>query len=265
MCWERAGYAVLVLKLLSAPVTNERGPRYMELALAAIHQANFQRQPLSLGYGIHEGRVGLLLRAQQMMEDIVANPIAANYPNCYLTTIDEGEFCPSGWETWTATLELVPELFPILRHAQFEDMLNHNFADPVSGLLRAIKPDPSLTCRIEIVVSPATPRRSHQAVNYVKRLDREFFRHHHRLARYYARHITRPHRWLLAWVLGVIAWSSAEPPRTPLDTSTSRVHEREDDLQAASDKIGGHLFETQIRLTVAALPERHDEAVKRIR
>ena len=26
-------------------------------------------------------------------------------------------------------LELVPELFPILRHAQFEDMLNRNFAD----------------------------------------------------------------------------------------------------------------------------------------
>ena len=37
-------YAASVLKLLSAPATNERGPRYMEKALAAIHQANHLRQ-----------------------------------------------------------------------------------------------------------------------------------------------------------------------------------------------------------------------------
>jgi hypothetical protein len=135
---------------------------------------------------------------------------------------------------------LAPELFPILRHAQFEDMLNRNFADPINGILRAIKPDEQMQCRIEIVVSPAKPRRCHQAAHAVQRLDREFFRHHHRLAHYYARHITRRRGWWLAWL---IALTSAEPLRTPLDTSTSRLHEREDDLPAASDKIGGHLFE----------------------
>ena len=29
--------------------------------------------------------------------------------------------------------ELMPEHFPILWHAQFEDMFNHNFSDPVTG------------------------------------------------------------------------------------------------------------------------------------
>ena len=237
----------------------------MEKALASIHQANHERQPVSLFYGIHEGRVGLFLRSPQCLEEIVTNPLTAHYPNCSIATIEDAECCPPGWETWTSDLELVPELFPILRHAQFEDMLNHNFADPASGILRAIKPDEHLTCSIEIIAAPAAPSRTHQAVNCVKRLDREFFRHHHRLARYYARHITRSHGWLLAWFLGLIALTSAEPPRTPLDTSTSRVHEREDDLQAASDKIGGHLFETHIRLSVAASADRHHEAVNRIR
>jgi hypothetical protein len=43
-------YASAVLKLLTAPETNDRGPRYMERALAAIHQANHRREPITLLY-----------------------------------------------------------------------------------------------------------------------------------------------------------------------------------------------------------------------
>ena len=237
----------------------------MEKALAAIHQANHLRQPMSLEFGTHEGRVALFLRSLQSMEDFVTGPITANYPNCSITTVEQNEPCPTQWETWAAELELVPELFPILRHAQFEDMLNRNFADPINGILRAIKPDEQAQCRIEIIISPAKPRRCHQAAHVVKRLDREFFHHHHRLARYYARHITRPHGWLLAWMLGIVAWRSPEPSRTTLETSTSRLHDREDDLQAASEKVGGHLFESHIRLIVTAPAEHQREASDRIR
>ncbi len=48
-------------------------------------------------------------------------------------------------------------------------------------------------------------------------------------------------------------WSS-KPDHTELETSTSRVHEREEDLQAAAHKLGGHLYETQMRLIVEAAP-----------
>jgi hypothetical protein len=65
--------------------------------------------------------------------------------------------------------------------------------------------------------------------------------------------------------LGVIASASGEPTRTTLETSTSRQHDREDDLQAASEKVGGHLFESQIRLIVLAPAERQREASDRIR
>lgn len=125
-------YAGVVLKLISAPATNERGPRYMEKALAAIHQANYERQPMSLEYGLHEGRVALFVRSLQSLENLVIGPIAANYPNCSITTIEADTPPLHDWETWAAELELVPELFPILRHSQFEDMLNHIFADPVT-------------------------------------------------------------------------------------------------------------------------------------
>ena len=236
----------------------------MEKALAAIHQANHERWPITLEYGSQAGCVGLYVEFPDHLEEFVSGPIAANYPNCSLATV-EGEVSPPGWQTYSVELELVPELFPILRHAQFEDALNGTFADPINGILRAILPDESLRCRIEIVVRPANHRRCHRATRAVKRLDREFFHRHHELARYYARHITGRRGWFPAWCLGLLAISTPVPHRSPLDTSTSRLHDREDDLQAASDKIGGHLFETHIRLIVHAPAEQHRPAFDRIR
>lgn len=236
----------------------------MEKALAAIHQANHLREAMTLEYGTHEGRVALFIRSSPMIEALITEPITANYPNCSITTVEQPETFAEG-ETWSAELDLVPDLFPILRHAQFEDMLNHNFADPINSILRAIKPDDTIRCRIEITVAPATHRRCHHASQAVKRLDRAFFHHHHELARYYATHITRSHPGLFSRILGVIASRSAEPSRTTLDTSTSRLHDREDDLQAASEKVGGHLFESHIRLFVSCPADTRKEANDRIR
>ena len=54
------------------------------------------------------------------------------------------------WKTWSAELELPPENLPILRHAQFEDLLNGTFADPVSAILRAVKPEEGIRCSVAI-------------------------------------------------------------------------------------------------------------------
>ena len=83
------------------------------------------------------------------------------------------------------------ELSPILRHAQFEDLLNHTFADPVCSLLRAVRPHESLQCRVEINIAPASRRRCRTAREAVRLLDRSFSRAHHRLAAFFARNIVR--------------------------------------------------------------------------
>jgi len=253
-----------VLKLLTAPVTNDRGPRYMERALAAIHQAVRHGEPVTLIYAATESRVGLFLSLADHAEELVTGPIAANYPNCTLTIIERFDDAPSGWKTHFTDLELTPEIFPILRHAQFEDLLNGTFADPVSGILRAVKPDDTVQCRIEIHIAPAGQRRRKRARHAVHLLDREFFRVHFRLAEYFSEHITRPRRWLLAWLLGILARQSPHQLRPSLETSGSRLHDREEHLQAASDKIGGHLFETHIRLIVDAHPDADQLAVDRL-
>ena len=258
-------YAIPMLTLIAAPANNERGPRYMEKALAAVHQSGFRQQPITLIYGCVGGQIGLLLRCTRSQRDLVLGPIEANYPQCSISVVEEDQTPDGTNESWSVDLELVPELFPILRHSQFEDMLNHNFADPINSLLRAIKPDDQLSCRIEITIVPASHFRCHLASAAVKVLDREFFHRHHLLARFYARNITCWPGWWPAWLLGRIARTTALPGHTAIDTSTSRMHEREEDLQSASDKVGSHLFDTRIRLTVNAPPDRETEARERLR
>ena len=253
-----------MLKTLAAPITNERSPRYMERALAAIHQANHDHEPITLSYGSNEGRVALFVEFADSLDELVTSPIAASYPNCSRATVKESDTVPDGWLTWSAELELCPEFFPILRHSQFEDMLGGTFADPVSGILRAIGSDELVRCRIEIQIIPARPQRRNTAHRAVRLLDREFFRVHHRLGDYFAEHSTRPHGWFFAWLLGILARRSPHTVRTSLETSTSRQHDREERLQAAAEKIGGHLFETHIQLIVHSRLEDKQVAIGRI-
>jgi len=254
-----------LLTLLSAPATNDRGPRYMERALAAMHQAHSGSSPVMFAYGATDGLVGLFFQCEEEAEEFVIGPIAANYPNCSLTRIQQMDSCPPGWETWYADLTLTPELFPILRHAQFEDLLNGTFADPITGILRAVMPTSDVRGHVEIHIVPAIPKRQRMAVRVLRLLDREFFRHHPHLAEYYAEHSTRPWGWLRTWRLGLRARQSALPTHTSLDTSASRQHDREEDLQAAAMKIGGHLFETHIRLIAFAPSHAERLAVDRLR
>ncbi len=145
--------------LVTVPANNERGPRYMEKALAAIHQARLRR-PVTFSFGTHQGQIGLFIHCHPRDRETVLEPIIASYPQSSIVPVDELSVT-AAFESWSTDIELKPELFPILRHAQFEDTLNHNFADPVSGLLRAILPDQSLDCRIEIHVRRATRHRAH--------------------------------------------------------------------------------------------------------
>jgi hypothetical protein len=236
----------------------------MEKALAAIHQADHHRQAFSLIFSSNAGKIGLFVNCSQRIQESIVGPITANYPQCTVSQVEHVEV-DNGSDSWAVDLELVPELFPLLRHSQFEDQLNRNFADPVSSLLRAIRPDESLKCTVEIVCRPASHARCHAALRAVQRLEREFFKRHHRLARLYARNRTRGGWKWLAWGLGLLATQTLVHSHSTLETSPSRTHDREENLQAAAHKLGCHLFETQIRLIVRTTSGRRSDAVERLK
>lgn len=235
----------------------------MERVFPAIHQARLRR-PLTLHFANVERRSALLLEFDTADEPLVCPPIAAHYPNCPLTTAERLDTFHDRTTT-VLDLELSPDLFPILRFAQFEDALTRTYADPITALLRAVATEEGIHARIAITIAPARERLLRRAELAVRTLDREFFRHRHRLANWYARHALRGLGRMPAFILGLLARRTPHPPRTTIDTTTGRQHDREDDLQAVAAKIGGHLFEVRIQLIVEAMPEARNRVPERLR
>ena len=66
----------------SVPAVNDRGPQYMDQALAAIHQANPDRHALTLGFCRQEGHVGLWCECPDELRAIVVGQLYAQYPEC---------------------------------------------------------------------------------------------------------------------------------------------------------------------------------------
>jgi hypothetical protein len=254
-----------VLLRLRTPATNDRGPLYAEQAFAALHQANAQRLPLRLIFGIHADSVGLFIAAPNILQSLVETQFYANYPDCTLDRLPAGAFdATSGDETLHMDLLLVPDLFPFRRYAQFEDSLNRVTADPLMGILTTLAQlaRDGFDGRIELVVRPAGHRGPAQTRRCLHRLNHPFFRSKPRLSRFYARAAMSSKLWrrLLAKVLSLPARHAAErTEHSMLNTSASRLHEREEDLQAASDKLGRLLFEGRLRVSVSAAASRRDE------
>ncbi len=244
-------YAGAVQWLWTAPGDNERGPKYMEQALSAIHQALTPGQSVTFSYRSAEDRVGLYVQCEDDLAERVSGPLIANYPRCQLPPVDDTTANGVGHHALIVTGQLVPEVFPLLRHPQFEDQLNRAFADPIESVLRAVRPETGLDVAIEWTVTPVTHARRHAAEEAVHLLDREFFRRRPRFAEFFARTATRPGRWRSSW-LGWFARRSPIPVHTSLESSTSRLHEREEELQSAAAKVGGHLFDVRMRLVVHA-------------
>ena len=226
----------------------------MEKALAAVHQGLSPGTEFTLSYGIVSGEVTLLVRCDEPLAERIVGPILANYPQASVAeTADERSGRTRAGETeWSAALSLDPQLFPILRHGQFEDLLARRYADPIDSVLRSLHPDNRAQAHIELHVTPASVQRRRTAKRALKLLDRAFFHAHPRLAAYYTKRILSSRPWR-ARILGFIAARSATRDHgVPLDLSASRTHEREADLQAVADKLGGHLFDVRLRIRVTA-------------
>jgi hypothetical protein len=262
-----------MLIAISATADNQRGPQYMEQALAAIHQANHRRVPISFCFGQFRDTATLLCRFPNRLAAVVEGQIGAHYPNVTIERIpdetSQPRQQPQASQTWCADLWLHPDIFPIRRYSQFEDPINRNTTDPMGGILAALNTRRNDVIRplVEIIARPAWPRRVKWARKVLRHLASPFYRCHPTLARRYVAAATSRFRLPrpIAGAFGFFVRLREEPTPTPqLATSPGRTHDREEDLVAASDKLGRHLFEVHIRLAVSAPPGQEDRARGRL-
>ena len=261
-------YRIRVRWALTVPSGNERGPQYADQALAAIHQGNPDRLPFVLEICRVAGELTLACDLPDELRAVTHSQLYAAYPDAHLRAIPDEATPSPDTITITNELHLERDLFPIKRYTQFEDALNRVSAEPLTALFLSLATDrnDSLETHIAIEVRPATSRRRRQIETVLHRRASPFFRHHHRLAHWYADFATSPRRLrrVAAWTLGRLG-HGGEPHERELSTTSGRLHDREDDIQAAADKLGKHLFEVHIRLIVTAPRAGREEAESKLR
>jgi DNA helicase HerA-like ATPase len=227
----------------------------MDQALAAIHQANTRRLPIRLEVRPHAGQITLACDFPEELQSVIESQLYAQYPDCELLPMpEEREPQDAERQTWECSLHLHHGIFPIRRYPQFEDAQNRVLADPLTALFLSLEErqgSPRLVGEIELMVQPAPRLVRRRGERCLRRLASPFFRRHHRLAHLYALLAMSENVGvrIAAALLGKLDHSD-DGHAASLTTSPSRIHDREEDLQAAADKMGRLLFRTHVQIRV---------------
>lgn len=249
-------FAVLIA--IQTPADNNRGPIQAEQFLNALHGALSDRSEVTLGFGCHADRVRLFCSFEDDLQQLIEQYLLGVYTDATIERLSDEAFDPTaGFVVQTRELNLVPDLFPIRRHQQFSDEASRSTSDPLTGVLALLHSTntPLVQARIEISVRSASRSRVRLARFAVEKLASPYLRSRRSLARFYSEAVCSAssfRRWL-AWFIGIRCCGNFQIPRAdPLAISASRLHDREDHLQAAANKLGGRLFETRLRISVAS-------------
>lgn len=254
---------------------NERGPLYMEPALSGIHSLKGKSGQVNLEIGMMpNGKIGFFVRAKQAAARLTESQLYAQYPDIDIEYLDTDPFAVrEGEVVVSADLLLTdPEIFPIKRHPQFDDMLSRVNVDPIAGLTSSLAryPQPHMRGQISIMLKPLTGDYRRRALRFIPLLSRglpsvsvtytKLFTRL-QLARGWRRIVYLPLAVLMG---GFRAWpgfskflkapsltgefSSSDPEEQ--ESASMRSHDRESAAEAATDKVNRLLFTCTIRINV---------------
>ena len=227
-----------MLFALSVPADNDRGPQYMDQVLAALHQGNPHRHPVTFVFAAYAKTVRLLCRVPPQLETTLLTQLAAHYPDATIEQIP-------GRRAWRSAQHscLVRRTTPLSRHLP---------AAALRAVRRPLEPQYVRSSHVPLRgarrrPSPATPSAASRL-----RFDRPAAAAPHGLAASSRSSLTRsfvpapplpvptpPRRPVLplpvrhaALVFGTVVRREHMSP--PIQPSSARTHDREDDAQAAA-------------------------------
>ena len=134
----------------------------MEQALATLHSLRKAGGTVSLEIGNLDEKICFFARTNKEHMSMVESQVYAQYPDSDVEEVESSTFLPNDEEEiFTTHLKLdAPELFPIKRHPQFDDLLNRVTIDPLSGITATLSryAHPGMRGHISITIQPIGER-----------------------------------------------------------------------------------------------------------
>ncbi|MFA7681819.1 MAG: hypothetical protein WCX61_02195, partial [Candidatus Peribacteraceae bacterium] len=164
---------------IRAAQENERGPLYMEPAVAALHSLLGSQGDLSLEVGLGKnGKIGFFVRGSDRGVRLAESQLYAQYPDGDIEQLYEDPFTlKDGEEVVTAELTLDDaEVYPIKRHPQFDDLLTRANVDPIAGITSALAryPAPGMRAHVQVCLRPIGSSFRRRALRFLPLLGRGF-------------------------------------------------------------------------------------------
>lgn len=239
---------------------NERSPIYMEPAVAAIHSLSGDDSSVHLEIGLIDDKLGFFMRSPSEAVGLCESQLYAQYPDIDIEHLKEDPFIISEEEE-VLSMDLTlsdPEVFPIKRHPQFDDMLSRVNVDSIAGITSTLVryDQPGMRGHVQVVIKPLKTGYRRRALRFLPLLKKGFASVSARYANFFTKvQLSRGWKRILLMPIAVLfggfrAWPGFN--RFFIGTvsfSTGEVtysSEREDDLERASarshdreDSVGG--------------------------
>ena len=265
-----------------------RGALYAEPAIASLYSLKGKDRQVCLEIGMEKnGKIGFFVRGSAKALSLAESQLYAQYPSVDIEEAEDDPFRPNEGET-VVSAELIlanPEVYPIKRHPQFDDILTRVNVDSIAGITASFAKSrvPGIRGHVQIILRPLGKGYRKRAIRFLPLLSRGlaglsgkyaalFSRI--QLSRGWRRFAYLPFAILMggfrAWpgfskyfTMPILADGKAakqdndgdEPER-----ASARSHDRETALTAALDKVNRLLFLCTVRISVISPKEFKEQA-----
>lgn len=267
-----------------------RGPLHIESAIAALHSLKGRDGLISFEIGSFQGKICFFVRATKRALPLLESQLYAQYPDIDIEFMDPKELEPKEGEIIQSTdLYLSkPEIYPIKRHPQFDDLLARQNVDSMAGITSALVryADPAMRGHIQIIFTPIGSRYRKRVIKFLPLIKKGFPKRFESYAKLFATaHLARGWRWWAYLPFNILmggfrAWFSFIPTIQDVAAvsdesdndeyneetmkSGRRSHESEDPISAVADKVNRPLFVANVRISLISKESKRDDAVQKI-
>ena len=269
---------------------SKHGPLLIEPAIAALQSLRGKASIVSFEIGSYQNKICFFVRADASARSLIESQLYAQYPAIDIEEMDPKELEPaSGQSVSSVDLRLSrPEIYPIKRHPQFDDILSRQNVDTLAGITSTLVryPQPGMRGHIQVVFCPLKSSFRRRVIKFLPLLEKGFSKRFQWYAHLFARvHLSRGWRWWVLLPLNIVmggfrAWFSFMPSLSDATLSpdlelaedlseerlknSRRSHENEDPFSAAADKANRLLFLCNVRVTVIGKSDRQDLAAQKL-